>query len=258
MAKKKYANKTTIEYFLGKLREKFANKTDTATSLESIEVEVPKKGEIKTVNGTLMPDVDGNIQLTVASIGALDKETGIPTVSVGLETLHLGRKSGKIKNWVQYSISADGSIYNGGLGYKTGYRVRSGGAEAVAAAGICTGFIPLKIGDTLRIYPLFSGMNANNTINFFDESFTNLGQINDSGSAYGICVLNGVANPDYKTSVINGINTLTLSEKHSSDIRYVRITHYYDSANSNNSKTKVNKDVSNFIITVNEEFEVPA
>jgi hypothetical protein len=38
--------------------------------------------------------------------------------------------SDNIRNEVRYSTEADGvTIYNGGLGYKYGYRVRSGGAE---------------------------------------------------------------------------------------------------------------------------------
>ena len=40
-----------------------------------------------------------------------------------------------MKNWVKFSTEADGvTIYNGGLGYKNGYRVRSGGAEAAPPA----------------------------------------------------------------------------------------------------------------------------
>ena len=39
-------------------------------------------------------------------------------------------KSG-FKNWVFNSLESGGNaIYNNGLGYKIGYRIRSGGAEA--------------------------------------------------------------------------------------------------------------------------------
>lgn len=161
------------------------------------------------------------------------------------------------KNWAFNSLESGGaSIYNGGLGYKTGTRIRSGGAEGATNVAICTGFIPFKNGDTIRIYPPFSGRNTENALNFSDGNFANLGQITDSGAAYGICIVNGVASPDYKTSIINGISTLTLNSPNT-EIRYIRVTHFYN-YNNNQSGSAVNQDVSNFIITVNEEFEVPA
>lgn len=141
------------------------------------------------------------------------------------------------KNWARHSINADGSIYNNGQGYKVGYRVRSGGAEGQESTTVCTGFIPLKRGQTLRIYPAFTGGNTDNTINFSDASFTNLGQVTDVGSYYGIC------NSSYKTSVINGVSTLTLGNNHNSNIAYVRVGH-------NTSATSNGADL---IITVDEE-----
>jgi len=139
------------------------------------------------------------------------------------------------KNWAKYSTENDGvTIYNSGVGYKDGYRVRSGGAEQQYAGGCCTGFIPFKVGDTLRIYPSFSGENALNAINFSDGSFNNLGQVTDSGVYYGIC------NSSYKTSVVDGVSTLTLTDSHDSSIQYVRITH----------KLTTGADL---IITINEE-----
>jgi hypothetical protein len=81
-------------------------------------------------------------------------------------------KSG-YKNWVKFSTEADGkTIYNGGLGYKDGYRIRSGGAEAAASDSICTGYIPFKKGDILRISPAFTGLNTSNALNFSNASFT--------------------------------------------------------------------------------------
>lgn len=57
----------------------------------------------------------------------------------------------KYTNLVPLSIDENGNPYNNGLGYKDGYRVRSGGAEYTNNASSCTGFIPLKIGETLYI-----------------------------------------------------------------------------------------------------------
>lgn len=148
-----------------------------------------------------------------------------------------------IKNWVKYSTINDGkTIYNNDLGYKDGYRIRSGGTEGVLSDATCTGFIPLKNGDTLRISPAFTGKNTQNAINFADGSFTNLGQITDNGTGYGIC--SGKVNL-YKTQLVNGVSTLTLTANHDANIRYVRITNYKGSTSSG----------ANMIITVNEEIE---
>ena len=141
------------------------------------------------------------------------------------------------KNWARCSINQDGTVYNNGQGYKVGYRIRSGGAEGEALTAVCTGFIPLKNGDTLRIYPPFSGNNTENAINFYKSDFTVFGQITDSGTAYGSCT------SAYKTTVINGVSSLTLDSRHNDTIAYVRITH----------KTTDTSDGANFIITINQE-----
>lgn len=55
------------------------------------------------------------------------------------------------KNWVRYSINADGTIYNNGLGYKDGIRLSSSGGESAQDGSTATGFIPVKAGDVIRI-----------------------------------------------------------------------------------------------------------
>lgn len=96
-------------------------------------------------------------------------------------------KSG-YKNWVRYSTEADGvKIYNGGLGYKNGYRVRSGGAEGEQYQGSCTGFIPVKGGDVIRISGCdFDTSSNGNAINVSDSSRTNIGQFTMLPASYGI------------------------------------------------------------------------
>lgn len=162
-------------------------------------------------------------------------------VKVESKGVVLWQKAPSIKNWARCSINADGSIYNNGQGYKEGYRIRSGGAEGTSTDAVCTGFIPLKKGETLYISPAFAGFNSSNTINFADSSFANLGQINDNGTAYGICSGNASL---YKTTKVNGISTLTLTDEHDSNIAYVRITH---------NLLLMSSDASNMIITVNQE-----
>lgn len=146
-------------------------------------------------------------------------------------------------NLVPLSTEADGkTIYNSGLGYKDGYRVRSGGADAVLDKAVCTGFIPFVKGDILYIYPPFTGQNSNNAINFYDGSYTNLGQITDSGARYGICVDTGDA---FKATLGDGVSVLDLSNNTFSgveSIAFVRITNDYNAVSG-----------AEMIITKNEE-----
>ena len=89
-------------------------------------------------------------------------------------------------NQVPLSIDSSGAVYNG-KGYKDGYRIRSGGAEGALDNTSCTGFIPVKGGDVVRL----SGwslmyVTAGNAINVANASFTNLGQLTSQNSKYGI------------------------------------------------------------------------
>lgn len=95
-------------------------------------------------------------------------------------------KSG-YKNWVRYSTEADGvTIYNGGKGYKEGYRIRSGGAEGATDHGSCTGFIPVNGGDAVYFSGWDFAKNQNeNAVNVANSSFTNIGQFAGQGE-YGI------------------------------------------------------------------------
>lgn len=140
-------------------------------------------------------------------------------------------KSGP-KNWVPYSTESDGvTIYNGGLGYKSGYRVRSGGAESEQAMASCTGFIPVKGLSTIRVAGTngtFADNGVNQAINVYDSSFTNLGQIvSNSTSGYGIFASDG-SYADY------GGSTVAQGEDYwewtvppdDSGIAYIRVTGY--------------------------------
>ena len=97
MAKQKYTDGGALEYFLGKLREKFADKIETKTSLELIQTEIPNKSETRSVNGTLTPDTDGNITIVPEMIGALSVGDGLPVVSIEGETLILGLNNNTIR-----------------------------------------------------------------------------------------------------------------------------------------------------------------
>lgn len=151
-----------------------------------------------------------------------------------------------MKNWARFSTEADGvTIYNGGLGYKNGYRVRSGGAEGTTDRGSCTGFIPLKAGDTVRL----SGYNAlyndaANAINVFNASKENIGQAaaNVPSNGYGIFA-NGAAYASYGWASITQNPTgvyVWVAPPHA-DIAFMRVSGY------------TLADGSKMIITVNQE-----
>jgi hypothetical protein len=148
-------------------------------------------------------------------------------------------------NLVPLSTEADGkTIYNGGKGYKDGYRIRSGGNEAEQKISACTGYIPYKKGDKLYIYPPFIGRNTDNAINFYNSAFECLGQITDSGAAYGFC------NSTFKTKVVNGVSVLDISAVTVSgvnNVAFVRITHYIEEGFSTITSG------AEMIITKNEE-----
>lgn len=136
----------------------------------------------------------------------------------------LAWKSG-YKNWVKFSTESDGvTIYNGGLGYKNGYRVRSGGAEATANTATCCGFIPVLAGDIIGIGGVSLDIKTNeNAINVYDSSYTNLGQITENYpvAGYGIFASGTLSNWN-KGTYKDGCYYWTVPS--GADIAYIRVT----------------------------------
>lgn len=114
---------------------------------------------------------------------------GVELVKLSVDGVQVWQKEQDVAdpNRIPTSIDTDGSIYNGGLGYKQGYRIRSGGAEAATSYVSCTGFIKVDPGDVVRISGCeFSAASNGNAINVSDANFTNLGQFTMQPVAYGI------------------------------------------------------------------------
>lgn len=95
-------------------------------------------------------DADNNIVLTgelsdgtytVKYEDADGGQTEIGTIDIG---------SG-ITNLIPLSINADGTLYNGGKGWNTGYRLNSTGAETAENGQQVIGFIPAKLNDTIYL-----------------------------------------------------------------------------------------------------------
>ena len=161
----------------------------------------------------------------------------------------LAWKSG-YTNQVLQSLNADGTSYNGGLGYKNGYRIRSGGQESDSVysdRAACTGFIPIKGGDTVR----FSGWtmeysNNGNALNAYDATHGHLGQWTQGKSSYGI--FSG-AYSAYSYSSLVQENTGVwkwVAPPAASGIAYIRVT------GMDSTMTQIG---AKMIITINEEIE---
>lgn len=148
---------------------------------------------------------------------------------------------GGYTNWVPLSTTEDGkTIYNGGLGYKNSYRVRSGGAETSNDNSSCTGFIPVKPLSIIRIAGCNLTASVDSAINVADASFANIGQVAGSGN-YGIFA-----------STYKAYNNTTMTQKdgywqwvvppEASGVKYIRVTGF-------------TKRGSELIVTVDEEIE---
>ena len=145
----------------------------------------------------------------------------------------------------------DVTIYNNGLGYKDGYRIRSGGAEGSQSNASCTGYIKAKQGETVRM----SGWDledpgVSNAINVYDASHNNLGQITPSypTAGYGLfttsggCLNYGWGKEFGVKQEKAGVYAWTLPPVES--IAYIRVTGY------------TGGDGSKMIVTINEDIEL--
>ena len=159
-------------------------------------------------------------------------------------------KSG-YKNWIPFSTNADGTIYNNGLGYKDGYRIRSGGAESEQENTSCSGFIPVCAGDIVRLSGWDFGFNSmGNSINAYDLSFTNLGQLvaNFPLGGYGIFAKDG-AYIDYSwKSVVEESSGIWrwIVPSVASGVAYIRVAGFQTADSPG----------ADMIVTVNEEINV--
>lgn len=173
-------------------------------------------------------------------------EGNVVKISTGGVTLW--EKPQEMKNWARYSTEADGvTIYNNGLGYKDGCRIRSGGAESTSTYGSCTGFIPLKAGDVVRM----SGYDAleaavENAINVFDSAKTNLGQaVANNVYGYGIFASGGSAHEyGWNTVTENPTGVYCWTCPPDPTITFMRVT------------GRTYNEGSKMIITVNQEIPV--
>ena len=149
------------------------------------------------------------------------------------------------KNWVLFSTEDDDkTIYNGGVGYKDNYRIRSGGAEIAYTGASCTGFIPVKGGDVMRMsgYDLTNKSSAN-AINVYDGNHVNLGQaVANTASGYGEFT-GAWKDYNWSSAVENPTGVLVWMVPPDARISYIRVTGY------------TGGDGRGMVITKNEEIQ---
>lgn len=181
--------------------------------------------------------VDGVYVVTITDYGAVERfRFAMPTptdaskviVTVNEEISTEPQPQEEVfNNWIPYSTEDDDiTIYNNGLGYKDGYRVRSGGGEAENNYATATGYIPVKAGDVVRVKGAeFLHSGTENAINVYDGSLAVLGQMaGNSSYGYGIFTEEAYANYQFSSVVENPEGVFTWVVPPHADIRYMRVT----------------------------------
>ena len=131
-------------------------------------------------------------------------------------------------NLLPISTDASGNPYNGGQGWKTGYRLNSSGVEVALANIEVTGFMPLKLNDTVYIKNITD--DGTHVMALYDSAYAKLATMQFS-TVFGVC------NGELASKKINAA-LHTQVEQAGDKIAFMRIS--------------ANEITANSIITVNE------
>lgn len=187
-------------------------------------------------------------------VGMYDVVRGIFLTNAGTGSFTAGPRVGVFTNLVPTSTEADGvSIYNGGLGYKQGWRVRSGGTEAENTYSTITGYIPAKAGDCIRVGGVirsFVDGGVGNAINVYTSlSSEAIGQIvGNSASGYGIFIADGSHYGQGSQKVVQKDDYWQWTIPPNAGINYIRVTGF-----TRNDNQPIHSEL---IVTINEEIEL--
>ena len=99
-----------------------------------------------------------NITATVYSSGTIS----IPNVTGNIVITATATQAERT-NQLPLAVDTNGSPYNGGQGWKSGYRLNSSGTEAAQSGAYVTGFMQFKQGDTMELENIGLPANANVT-----------------------------------------------------------------------------------------------
>lgn len=166
------ANARTITYALTSAASSntaaIVNDGDSYTTTLSANAGYALSTVTVTMGGTDITNTAYNADTGIVSIASVTGDVVITAVAVISRT-----------DVLRQSIASDGSAYNGGTGYKSGYRLNSSGNEAAASGVYCSGFIPMTNAQTIEFegisLPAVSGVaNSFYTIHFYNSAFTRI------------------------------------------------------------------------------------
>lgn len=215
------------------------NLTNITSNNAAIEIE-----EGKAYTATLTPTGSSITSVTV-TMGGTDVTSSvysngvisIPSVTGDIVITAVGAAAPAYVNRLKEAINSDGTLYNGGQGWKTGYRLNSSGVEAALTDWEVTGFIPFSTTDTFYFKNIqwCGGSSPNNDyIGLYDSNFTKLTStkmisewlIGKNADTYGITLdgNNNITCIDCKKWTIGGYGSLTNANW--SKVAYIRFSMY--------------------------------
>lgn len=166
------ANARTITYALTNAASSntasFVNNGGSYTTTLSANAGYALSTVTVTMGGTDITNTAYNANTGIVSVASVTGDVVITAVAVV--------SRGDV---LRQSIASDGSAYNGGTGYKSGYRLNSSGNESAASGVYCSGFIPMTNAQTIEFegisLPAVSGVgNSFCTIHFYNSTFTRI------------------------------------------------------------------------------------
>lgn len=124
-------------------------------------------------------------------------------------------------NLIPLSTNADGTPYEGGKGYKTGYKISvSGGGESASSGIECTGFMPIKYDDTIYFKDItFDTSGTTSNYCFYDSSKNRLG-----GGQFNNYVSSGDTGYGPIDSVVVKNMTINQAAGDIKDVAFIRIS----------------------------------
>ena len=125
----------------------------------------------QSYSATITPDIANNIAIKTLTVlmNGVDISSTAVTLTAYTQTpgtyqsgtISISNVTGPIEiiatsttatrtNQLTLAMAADGTLYNGGTGYKSGYRLNSNGEEVTQSGAYVTGFIPVTKGQTIE------------------------------------------------------------------------------------------------------------
>jgi hypothetical protein len=179
---------------------------------------------IGTLDGSYNILLSGNIPVGTYTLSFVN-EDGTYSGAGALEVISTPKPEVAI-NWITNSINADGTPFvgaNGESGYKTGYRLSlSSGGETAADGYECTGFIPAKLNDVIRVKNIdLTSENSTNIVVYDSDKQPTKGTATQYGcSLYALFITKGT---DEGNGVYSAKLASTIHASFTEDVAYIRI-----------------------------------